>query len=79
MRGAKWLSEGWPTQLDVAHASVIEGRRIGDDGATIGIGAVVIKDVEPEAIIAGNPAQPTTEIGRVNRAIAHLIADEDET
>jgi UDP-3-O-[3-hydroxymyristoyl] glucosamine N-acyltransferase len=58
------------------NASVIESRRIGD-GATIGIGAVVIKDVEPGVIVAGNPAKPTSEISRVNRAIARLIAEED--
>lgn len=59
------------------NASVIESRRIGD-GATIGIGAVVIKDVEPGAIVAGNPAKPTSEIRKVNRAIARLITDGDE-
>lgn len=56
------------------NASVIESRRIGD-GAMIGIGAVVIKDVEPGAIVAGNPAKPTSEISRINRAVARLIAD----
>lgn len=58
------------------NASVIESRRIGE-GATVGIGAVVIKDVGPGAIMAGNPAKPTAEISKVNRAIARLVADED--
>ena len=62
---------------DVYKRQVIESRRIGD-GATIGIGAVVIKDVEPGAIVAGNPAKPTSEIRKVNRAIARLITDADE-
>jgi len=59
------------------NASVIESRRIGD-GATVGIAAVVIRDVEPGAIVAGNPAKPTAEITKVNRAIARLVAEEDE-
>ncbi|HOR79006.1 MAG TPA: hypothetical protein PLG04_09505 [Anaerolineaceae bacterium] len=58
------------------NASVIESRRIGE-GATVGIGAVVIKDVEPGATVAGNPAKPTAEITKVNRAIARLVADEN--
>ena len=59
-----------------SNASVIQSRRIGD-GATVGIGAVVIKDVEPGVIVAGNPAKPTSEISRINRAIVRLIAEED--
>ena len=58
------------------NASVIESRRIGE-GATVGIGAVVIKDVEPGATVAGNPAKPTAEITKANRAIARLVADEN--
>lgn len=58
------------------NVSVTEGRQIGEE-ATVGIGAVVIKDVEPGAIVAGNPAKPTTEITKVNRAIARLVAGED--
>ena len=59
------------------NVSITEGRRIGD-GATVGIGAVVIRDVEPGAVVAGNPAKPTAEITKVNRAIARLVAEEDE-
>ena len=58
-------------------ASAIEIKGIGC-GATVGIGAVVIGDVEPGAVVAGNPAKPTAEITRVNRAIARLVAEEDE-
>ena len=58
------------------NVSVTEGRQIGE-GATVGIGAVVIKDVEPGVVVAGNPAKPTAEITKINRAIARLIADEN--
>ena len=56
------------------NASVIESRRIGD-GAMVRIGAVVIRDVEPGAVVAGNPAKPTAEMTKVNRAIARLVAE----
>ena len=39
-----------------AHAQVIGGIRIGDN-VTIGAGAVVVKDVPDNAIVAGNPAR----------------------
>lgn len=58
------------------NASVIENRTIGN-GATVGIGAVVIKDVEPDATVAGNPARPTVDISKINRAILNLIAEQD--
>lgn len=58
------------------NASVIEGRQIGD-GATVGIGAVVIKDVKPGITVAGSPAKPTAEISKVNRLLARLVAEDD--
>lgn len=58
------------------NASVVQRKRIGD-GATVGIGAVVIRDVEPRATVAGNPARPVADISKINRAMARLIADED--
>lgn len=48
-----------------------------ENGATAGIGAVVIKDVEPGAIVAGNPAKSTVKITKVNRAIARLVVEEN--
>jgi len=37
-------------------ATILSGVRIGD-GAVVGAGAVVVKDVPPYAIVAGNPAK----------------------
>lgn len=39
-----------------ANAIILSGRTIGD-GAVIGAGSVITKDVEPYAIVAGNPAR----------------------
>lgn len=39
-----------------ARASIIPGVKIGE-GAIIGLGAVVTKDVPPCAVVAGNPAK----------------------
>jgi UDP-2-acetamido-3-amino-2,3-dideoxy-glucuronate N-acetyltransferase len=38
-------------------ATILGGVRIGA-GATVGAGAVVTRDVEPGAVVAGNPARP---------------------
>jgi UDP-3-O-[3-hydroxymyristoyl] glucosamine N-acyltransferase LpxD len=54
------------------NSSVIEGRTIGDE-ATVGLGAVVLADVDDRATVAGNPAIATAEISRRNRAINCLI------
>jgi serine acetyltransferase len=40
-----------------AGALVIGERRIGD-GAVVGAGAVVVDDVDPGAVVVGNPARP---------------------
>ncbi len=55
------------------NSSVIEGRTIGGDEATVGLGAVVLADVDDRATVAGNPAIATAEISRRNRAINCLI------
>ncbi len=39
-----------------ANAVVIEGVQVGA-GAVIAAGAVVLKDVEPNSVVAGNPAK----------------------
>lgn len=41
----------------LAGAIVRNQRRVGED-AFVGLGAVVVKDVEPGALVAGNPARP---------------------
>lgn len=41
----------------LAGAIVRNQRRVGED-AFVGLGAVVVKDVEPGALVAGNPAKP---------------------
>lgn len=55
---------------------MIGSKRIGE-GATAGIGTVVIKDIDPGAVVAGNPAKQTAEITKINRAIARLVADKN--
>ncbi|HLG35487.1 MAG TPA: UDP-3-O-(3-hydroxymyristoyl)glucosamine N-acyltransferase [Bacteroidia bacterium] len=46
-------------------ASVINKGEIGD-GAVVGMGAVVIKRVEVNQTVAGNPAQPTEVLKKIN-------------
>jgi acetyltransferase-like isoleucine patch superfamily enzyme len=50
-----------------AHCRILKGVTIGE-GAVVGMGSVVTKDVPPRAIVAGNPA-------RVVRQIAEYAAD----
>ena len=45
-----------------ANATILPGITIGEE-AVIGSGAVVVKDVEPKSVVAGNPAR---EIHRSN-------------
>jgi acetyltransferase-like isoleucine patch superfamily enzyme len=51
-------------------AIILPGVKIGD-GAVVGAGAVVTKDVEPFAIVAGNPAR---QIGERNRDLKYQLA-----
>lgn len=50
-------------------ALILPGLKIGE-GAVIGAGAVVTKDVEPFAIVAGNPAR---KIGERNRELIYQL------
>lgn len=45
-----------------ARSVLMDGVCVGD-GAVVGIGAVVIRDVAPDAVVVGNPARPI--VGRV--------------
>jgi acetyltransferase-like isoleucine patch superfamily enzyme len=58
-----------------ARALILKGVTIGD-GAVVGAGSVVTKDVRPRMIVAGNPAK---EIGNVDdpRFVGHLLATTD--
>jgi acetyltransferase-like isoleucine patch superfamily enzyme len=51
------------------HALILPGVVIGE-GAVVGAGAVVTKDVEPFAIVAGNPAR---KIGERNRELRYEL------
>jgi acetyltransferase-like isoleucine patch superfamily enzyme len=50
-------------------AIILPGIKIGD-GAVVGAGAVVTKDVEPFMIVAGNPARP---IGQRNQNLTYQL------
>lgn len=44
-------------------STIINGKRVGDD-AVVGLGAVVIRDVEPGTTVVGNPARSITQANR---------------
>jgi UDP-3-O-[3-hydroxymyristoyl] glucosamine N-acyltransferase len=46
------------TKCWIAPNSVVKQRVVIGDGATVGLGAVVLKDVDPGAVVAGVPAKP---------------------
>jgi len=43
-----------------------------------GVGTVVVRDVPDGAVVAGNPARPTDELRRVQRALRRLARDEED-
>jgi UDP-3-O-[3-hydroxymyristoyl] glucosamine N-acyltransferase len=52
--------------------SIINGIKLGRS-VTVGIGSVVIKDVEENTIIAGNPADTTEKLRKLNKVIKSLL------
>lgn len=54
------------------HACIREGITIGDR-AQIGIGAVVVRDVATEAVVAGNPSEPIAVLAARRRALRGLM------
>ena len=49
--------------MDRPQATIKNKLTIGAN-VTVGIGAVVIRDVEPDSTVVGNPAQPVKDYGR---------------
>ena len=50
---------------------------VGDD-ATVGLGAVVVRDVAPGATVAGNPARELAELKAMHAAVRDLVAGGGE-
>lgn len=67
--GNKQLANGTPSacpvlgdRVDVgANACIIGPVKLGD-GATVGAGSVVVKDVPAGAVVVGNPARPVSQL-----------------
>ena len=49
-------------------ASILNQKSIGE-GCTVGMGAVVLKDVEPRSIVAGVPARPLKQHMKIQRSL----------
>lgn len=59
------------------NCSVTQGVQIGER-SVVGIGAVVLKAVEPESTVAGNPAVTMAELRTFSRARQRLLSAVDE-
>jgi len=59
-----------------ANATILPGIKVGD-GAMIGAGAVVTKNVPPKAIVVGNPAQITGYIGAGSPEKENTLSDAE--
>ena len=56
-------------------ACLRDGLQVGDD-ALIGLGAVVVKDVEPNTVVMGAPARPATDFKRQLKLLSELVKDK---
>ncbi|QAA30593.1 UDP-3-O-(3-hydroxymyristoyl)glucosamine N-acyltransferase [Clostridium manihotivorum] len=54
-------------------AAIINGVKLGNN-VTVGIGSVVIKNVEDGIVVAGNPADTTENLRRLNKIMKSLLA-----
>lgn len=57
-----------------ANATILSGLKIGE-GAMVGAGAVVTRDVPPYAVVVGNPAQITRYVNVQKGASEHRLVD----
>jgi phosphonate metabolism protein (transferase hexapeptide repeat family) len=55
----------------IGHGAIILAGRTVGTGAVVGAGAVVTKDIDPYAIVAGNPARVIRQ--RFSAAVAHRL------
>jgi UDP-3-O-[3-hydroxymyristoyl] glucosamine N-acyltransferase len=53
---------------------VRDGLRIGDD-SYVGLGSLVVKDLEPQASVMGSPARPLDEFKALMRTLRRLLGD----
>jgi UDP-3-O-[3-hydroxymyristoyl] glucosamine N-acyltransferase len=57
------------------HSCSLENVRFGER-AFVGLGAVVVKDVAADAVVAGSPAEPTESLRRTRQALRKLVESD---